>query len=69
MKKKKIPTDVVRFFNPHKSNPSNPYGTHQLQKAAYTRPVPVYFADGTAKRVQDDYGRVKYVTIDPVTLK
>lgn len=65
MKKKRFPSDVARFFNPHKSNPSYPYSTHQLQKAAWTRPIPVYSEGGTARKVQDTYGRVSYKIIDP----
>lgn len=69
-KARKFPEGVARFFNQHKSGTNAEFdksgrmlypGTHQYEKSKERSYIPVYSGGGTARRVMDEYGRVKYV--------
>jgi hypothetical protein len=80
MKKKnrKFPSDVARFFNPHKSGTNTrynmrngvivgviEYGTHQRELARQSSNIPVYSAGGTARntKTHDRHGHAIYQQI------
>lgn len=69
MKKRKLPNDVARFFNPQKSGTNAEYnkfgflvkpGTNQAKKMEERSYIPVYNAGGTARKVIEKYGEVTY---------